>query len=194
MKGGFTLIEMLVSITLFAVMVAIATGGFVSALRTQREVAGLISAQSNAGLALEQISREIRTGYLFCHDLSGGTTCHYAVGNPCTAVGGVSTCADLNFFNGESANVIYSLSGGELVRTDNNGPEPITGANVVVKNLSFIIFGNQEGDHWNPRITILLGIAPSSNDPAVANDVLNLETSVSSRNIDCLPAGGPGSC
>lgn len=193
-KNGFTLVELLVAIGLFSILVAIATGGFVSALRTQRQVAGLIAAQSNAGLALEQVAREIRTGYLFCHDTAGSPTCHDAIGNICTAAGLTLNCADLDFYNSQSANVVYSLSGGELVRSENGVPQPITGENVVIKYLTFTVFGNTEGDHWSPRITIDMGVAPNSNDPALVNNVLNLQTSVSARNIDCLPGGGAGAC
>ena len=67
-QKGFTLIELLVAMGIFAIVIAIATGGFINSLRTQRQVASLISAQSNASLVLEQMAREIRTGFLFCHD------------------------------------------------------------------------------------------------------------------------------
>ncbi len=197
MKRGFTLIELLVAIALFSIIIAIAAGGFTNALRTQREVAALISAQSNAGLAIEQMAREIRTGYLFCHDAAGVVTCTCPGG-----VGGIGstwTCTDLNFYNAESANIAYSIpaGGGALSRSDSSvsgGAQPITSSNVIVRYLTFTLFGNLEGDHWNPRITISMGVSPNSTDPAVANNVLNLQTSVSAREIDCSSAGGPGAC
>ncbi len=197
---GFTLVELLVAIAIFTIVVAIATGGFVTALRTQRQAAALIAAQSNASLALEQMAREMRTGYVFCTDPAGGgdpstgapdTACFPG----CSKVGNVWTCSGyIDFYNGQSAKIGYSLANGALTRSDANGPQPITGDNVVVKYLTFTIFGNTEGDHWNPRITISMGVAPNSNDPALVNNVLDLQTSISSRNIDCLPAGGSGSC
>ena len=66
-------------------------------------------------------------------------------------------------------------------------PQAITGNTVSVKYLRFQLFGQTEGDHWPPRITISLGIAASSTDPAVANNVFDLETTVSARTIDCVP-------
>ncbi len=192
--AGFTLVELLVAIALFSILVAVATGGFVNALRTQRQVAALIAAQSNAGQALEQMAREVRTGYLFCHDTSGNPTCHDALGNICTAAGLTLDCSDLDFYNSQSANVVYSLGGGELVRAENGIPQPITGVNVAIRYLTFSIFGNTEGDHWNPRITIDMGVAPNSNDPALTNNVLDLQTTISARGIDCITGGGAGAC
>ncbi len=63
---GFTIVELLVAMGIFLIVVEIAVGGFVNALRAQKQVAALIAAEGNADLALEQMAREIRTGY-FCH-------------------------------------------------------------------------------------------------------------------------------
>jgi len=204
--SGFTLVELLVAIGVFSILVAIGVGGFAHALRTQREVASLIAAQSNASLALEQMTREIRTGFLFC-DLPGNDdassplvtpACQLVGQTGCTVqlTGNIWTCNNvLDFYNANSAEVDYSLVNGSLDRSESglgNGV-PITGDNVSVKYLTFTITGNTEGDHWPPRITISIGVAPNSTDPAVANDVINLQTTVSAREIDCTQ-NTPSSC
>ncbi len=187
MKRGFTLVELLVAIGLFSVIVAIAAGGFTNALRTQREVAGLIAAQSNASLALEQMAREIRTGYLFCHAVGGTTP------TTCTCPGAVPgqpwSCNDLDFYNADGVEVHYELTGGALEKGTPGSFQAITGDNVNVAHLSFFLQGQYEDDHWNPRITIAMGVAASSTDPALKNDVLDLQTTVSARAIDCNSSG-----
>ena len=60
--------ELLVAVALFSILMSIAAGGFVRALRSEREVSAMMAAESNVNLALEQMAREMRTGYLFCHD------------------------------------------------------------------------------------------------------------------------------
>ena len=188
-KKGFTLIELLVAIALFAIIISIAVGGFVDALRTQRQVSFLLATQSNVSLALEQMAREIRTGYLFCHDAASppNMTCS------CTVASGVWTCSNLDFYNANSQDVQYRLTGGSLEKGISNANyQSITGDNVSVKYLTFVIFGNTEGDQWNPRITITLGVAPSSSDPGISNDVLNLQTSISAREIDCSVSTSTG--
>jgi prepilin-type N-terminal cleavage/methylation domain-containing protein len=218
-RSGFTLIELLVAIALFSIVVAIASSGFVSALRTQRQVASLISTQSNVTLVLEQMAREERTGYLFCHELDSsnpnnnsnnadycGCTIsdsgqHADPGTPAADIysgnsnGDLSkwTCSGIDYYTAQGAHVNYSLNDGALVKSDSSAadtaPQSITGNSVSIKYLQFIIFGNLEGDHWTPRITISIGAAPSSTDAAISSDVLNMETTVSAREIDC-DAGG----
>lgn len=201
-KSGFTLVELLVAIALFSIVVTIASSGFVNALRTQRQVASLISTQSNVTLVLEQMAREVRTGYLFCHDLNSTNPNNDTLNSDycgCTvAASGVWTCDALDYYNAQAAHVNYSLQGGSLMKSDssadNTTAQSITGGDVSVKYLHFILFGNLEGDHWTPRITISIGVAPSSTDSAVSGDILNLQTTVSAREIDCDTSVTPSNC
>ncbi len=205
MKKGFTLIEMLVTVSLFAIIVTIAIGGFVNAERTQRQVSSLISAQSNISLALEQMARQVRTGYLFCSTYGntqavvGSSTTALAdcgcVLSPSPAPYGSWTCDTLDFYDAGSNNIVYSLQNGALIESVNsNASSSITGNTVSVKYLKFQLYGQTEGDHWPPRVTISLGISPSSTDPGISSDVLNLETTVSARTIDCEPGTSPPKC
>ena len=63
--NGFTMIEMLIALGLFAVVVSVGIGGFAHALRIQRQTQFLLAVNSNGGEILEQMSREIRTGSIF---------------------------------------------------------------------------------------------------------------------------------
>ena len=205
-RKGFTLIELLVTVGLFTIIIAIAVGGFTNAIRTQRQVASLISTQSNVSLALEQMARAIRTGYLFCNK-SGNTDTGWTSGAPgttpagsvpgcgCTlsyppAPAGSWTCSALDFYDAGSNHITYSRKNGELME----GTSSLTGDGVTIKYLQFQLYGQTEGDHWPPRVTISIGIAPSSTDPAVSSDVSNLETTVSARTIDCVPGADPAKC
>ncbi len=186
MKKGFTLVEVLVAMGLFSIVIVIAVGGFANALHAQREVAALVATQSNASLALEEIAREVRTGYFFCYapnapPSTGYTwTCSSSCGPPLSPPW---TCLDLHFNAADGTNVDYILSNGVLQKSENGVIQPVTSDNVAVKNLTFTLFGNLDGDSWDPRITISMGVAPSSTDPVLANNVLNLQTTVSAR--DC---------
>ncbi len=202
MKKGFTLIEMLVTVSLFAIIITIAVGGFTNAERTQRQVTSLISAQSNVSIALEQMSRDIRTGYYFCHtpgDYTNTGVCNDPNNTSMPTCALVSSspnsplmCPSLNFYDANGNEINYSWNGGALTESINSGPpQSITGNTVYVKYLKFQLFGQTEGDHWPPRITISLGIAASSTDPAVSSDVFNLETTVSARSIDCTSGPTP---
>ena len=179
MKKGFTLVELLVAISLFSIVVAIAVGGFAKALHTEREVATLVAVQSNAGITLEQMAREVRTGYQFC--VGANNTQNLACS--CNALNNNKNewaCSSLAFINADGASTTYSNLNGILLK---NG-QPITSDNVNVKYLTFVLFGNLSTDNWNPRITISMGVTPSSTDPALASDELDLQTTVSARPED----------
>jgi len=183
---GFTLVETMVALALFTTIIAIAIGGFVNALHAQRQVALLLATQSNVSLSLEQMARDIRTGYLFCHDASGAATCGLTPPDSCSG-GGASPliCNDLDYFSATGDNVEYRLRNGSLEKGIGGNFQSVTGDNVNVKYLTFIMQGTTEGDHWNPRITVAIGVAPSTTDAGISADVLNLQTSISARLIDC---------
>ena len=196
-RKGFTLVEVLIAMGVFTIMIAIAIGGFVHTLHIQREIAAFIGVQDNASIALEQMTRKIRTGYTFCHD-PGVTTPNAA----CTSVCAISSSPDgpiwtcsgtLDFSNGLGQIVDYTQTGNNTIARRVNGGAyaDITSGDVAVKYLTFTLFGHLEGDSWNPRITISLGVAASSSDPVLANNVLNLQTTVSAREIDCTSGSPP---
>ena len=110
------------------------------------------------------------------------------------AATGAWTCPSLDFYDAVSDHINYSLQNGSLVETVGSSTQTVTGDTVAVKYLSFRLYGQTEGDNWPPRITISIGIAPSSSDPAVSSDVINLQTSVSARTIDCVPNSSPVQC
>lgn len=168
-RSGFTLVELLVAIGIFSVVTSIAVGGFTSALRTQRQVAGLVLANSNASLVIEQMAREIRTGDTFC--VSGQTSC--------------AGSTELVFRNGVGDIVTYrwnSSAGSVERKVLGSGFQPLTADNVNVRHLTFIPFGNSSGDGYPPRITILMGV--SSRASGVEGSIINIQTTVSSRQPD----------
>lgn len=59
-KNGFTVIELIISMSLFVIISGLIVGSFVTAIRTQRTIITLIEAKDNMGLALEQMAREAR--------------------------------------------------------------------------------------------------------------------------------------
>ena len=163
-RRGFTLIELIIAIAVFSTVVSIAVGGFVRALRTQRQVVGLLSANSNASLVMEQMARELRTGYGFC-----------PTSVPCSA-------SELSFHSAAGDMVRYRLTDGVLERGVNDVFEPLTASNVSVRHLVFSVSGNAPDDSFPPRITIAMGV--SSKELGVAGTIVNLQTTVSARVLD----------
>ncbi len=153
-RQGFTLLEFIVAITVFLVVITVAVGGFVRALKTHRQAMSLMAANSNVSAAIEQISREIRTGSNFV--ISGGA---------------------LTFDNADGAPVTYEASGGSITRTSLSPAQSITDNNVIVDYLRFNL---GPINNYPPRIIINLGIRP--NQPEI-NTSINFQTTISSRNF-----------
>ncbi len=167
-RKGFTLVELIVAVGLFLAIVSIAVGGFIQSLGAQRQIAGLIAAENGISLALEQMAREIRTGYNFCHDANGNPLC--------------SGSNEFIFTNAAGETIAYRLSDVSIERGVAGTFQQITGGNVVVKDMSFLLRGNQSGDGWPPRITVSLGV--SSKERGASATVLRIETTVSARTLD----------
>ncbi|MBI2033629.1 MAG: prepilin-type N-terminal cleavage/methylation domain-containing protein [Candidatus Liptonbacteria bacterium] len=186
MKKGFTLIEVLVSIGLFAVIVTIAVGGLARAFRSQRQVASLLAASSNISLILEQMAREMRTGIDFiCDRADPNSSCRNRI------------VSEVIFTNSSGEVVTYCLESGVIQRGVDSGGfdvacgdqrfEKITGDNVTVQYLNFLLLGNGNdyrgnSDGFPPRVTIAVGVSPK--EVTLADTVLSLQTTISSRLID----------
>ena len=184
---GFTLVELLVAITLFSIIVAVAVGGFAGMLRTERQISSLITADTNVSFVIEQMAREIRTGSDFCPLGTGGAPlCNCPQTDSTT---GALSCRNFAFTNAQGQLVEYALQNGILEKSIDSGVSfvPVTGANIVIPYFNTLVFGTTPGDHWTPRITIQIGVA--SKDPTLVGQGLRLQTSVSARAIDCDAAG-----
>ncbi|MGC9611160.1 MAG: type II secretion system protein, partial [Minisyncoccia bacterium] len=188
--AGFTVIELLVAISIFAVIVTLAVGAFIQALRAERRLLALSSVTNNASLALEEIMREVRTGYLF-NDGTLDTNRVVCAGN----ANGEKNLYFKSQAQGSSGIISYSLdangNGGNYLKKTINDlsggltSSKITADNVNVTDLCFIVRqmssqGNINSTQCYPwRVTILMTVdaypAGSSVNP------MNLETTASSR-------------
>ena len=170
---GFTLIEIIISLSVFIIVVTIAVGGFVGALRSQRQGAALISPNNNVSLALEQMTREIRTGRNFCDPLYSP---------PCSFDA-------LKFYNALGELVTYKKNTGVgdfIERGVFDGStdvfERITGIGAFVWSLEFHLKGEDPADDLPTRVTITIGV--SAKERGISEGVIRLQTTISSRQAD----------
>lgn len=160
-RRGFTIAELIVSMGVFLILISIATGSFIQVLRTQRATVSLLAANANASLAMEQISREIRTGGSFSYIND-----------------------ELRFINARGESVIYRVnsSTGKIEKSsDGITFNEITADNVSIKNLSFVIFNGTPGDQYPVRVTIIMQVGATG--VPFAEAVVNLQTTVSARGL-----------
>ena len=164
-QRGFTIMELLVAMGIFLILISIASSGFVSALRTQRELTGLISINDNVNLTLEQMMREIRTGYNFTKISQN----------------------ELQFINSENKIIYYRFIDGAIERGETDmltivTYRKITADNVRIKNFNIEVMGGAAADGYQPRITIAISIVGITK--YLENVPVNVQMTVSSRTLD----------
>lgn len=160
-RRGFTLVELLVAMAIFSVVVSVATGAFIRALRTQRQLVAFSAANSNLSLVLEQMAREIRVGREFSQQASG----------------------ELSFVNGRGETVTYSYDdqAQAIYRQAGNGlRQPLTSGNVAIRDLRFVTrFVGDDG--YPARVTVTASVSPK--EVGVSSSVVRIQTTLSARNI-----------
>lgn len=168
---GFTLMELLVAMTVFLIIVGLSSGIFLQTLRSQRTIVQISESLNNVTLALEQIAREVRTGFDITPD------------------DGSTPRSELRFVNGQGFRVTYALIDGEdedgvkdaLGRCEGAGCldedsfDPITSPEIDISRLNFYVYNPATSP---PRVTTV--VAVSDNE----GTTINLQTTVSSRILD----------
>lgn len=173
---GFTLIELMVAMTVFIILVALCAAIFIETLHAQQAITNITTDNESASEALEQISRDVRTGYSFVFDTSTETLVFISAQENNTAVGyeySSSTQSIDRCLDADSTDDCGINNGGQGVPGDY---QPITPPGVIISGMSFI----PSNLSLVPRITILVAVTtPTSTQPQINT---YLETTVSSRN------------
>jgi len=167
--AGFSLIEILVAVSLFSLVVSAITGMFLASFRAQRHAFAFTNAHNNVRFVFETLSREIRTGFFF-----------------------ENRAGRLVFENQFGIPVAYELRGTELVRCEGYnratdscdnifGFRAVTSPEVVVEEFRFSLAGAGLGDAAQPRVTLLLRLRSQVGNQTVFSSV---QTTVTQREVD----------
>lgn len=180
LQKGFTLIEMIVSVGIFSVVMLVGITALLSVIDLNKKNQSLKVAVNNINLAMENMSRDIRTGT----DYHCGTTGDITLPLDC------SSGEDLMAFEGVSGDdstfadqIVYRLNNGNIQRSSNGGEDflNITASDINITNLMFYVQGAEFGDGLQPRVVII--VSGSAGSGGAAFD-FNLQTTVSQRNLD----------
>ncbi|RJQ13831.1 hypothetical protein C4553_02180 [Candidatus Parcubacteria bacterium] len=180
-RTAFTLIETLVSLTVFVTVVTIATGAFTSVLKGQRHAFAVQNVQDNTSVLIESMAREVRTGTNF--SVSGGS------GSQSSDPSGSSAGTELNFTNAKGESVSYRVNNTRLERMVVGGCpscnvfQPISSFDLQITNFRFVIQGDGSSDTRQPMITIIgrfenIGVRPEEQVS------INVSTSITQRELD----------
>jgi len=175
-KKGFTLVELMVGMTIFTLILAAVIGILISGIKAQRLILRQQQALDQLSFAIEYMSRSLRMA-----KREDGTF-------PCLS-------NDLSYQNPNSPNISsvrfinhlqeddcqeFSLEGNRIKYSIkiNQGREDLylTSSELTIQALSFKLQGESKSDTYQPRITIFLNITSPL--------ILRLQTTISQRNLD----------
>lgn len=167
-ERGFTLVEMIVAVALFAVVMLIAVGALLSLTAANRKAQALQSVMNNLNITLDGMVRNIRMGTLYD---GSGAQCSGNVGGgakDCTKGTSVFTFKPSPSISNAAA-WIYSFScptalvsgacpaGGAILRSkDGSTYEQVTAPEVSINSMTFYVVGTTPGDAVQPKVLIVI--------------------------------------
>ncbi|MSR70448.1 type II secretion system protein [Candidatus Kaiserbacteria bacterium] len=184
---GFTLVEILVSVAIFATVMVIALGALLAMAESDRKSQTLKSVINNLNFSLDSMSRSIRVGDTYhcdasvapltsprdCQDAPGADSIAYRAPSGATAIfcrGSSTTC------DSTGTSILRSIDGGLNYA-------PITAPEVKISNFSFFVVG-AESATVQSKVTILISGAVQVT--GTQQSQFNLQTSVTQRLYDEL--------
>lgn len=164
--GGFSLIELMVSLTIFSIVMTVGVGTLLVVIDANAKAQALSSSMTNLSFAIDSITRNLRTGRdYYCNDggsLMSGQFLHSSTTQQdCPGANGIVFTPGF-----ESTNrMAYRLNGTILQQRIDKGQNAgqwidITStespAAVSVTRLSFVVKGSPNGDTSQPSISLLI--------------------------------------
>jgi prepilin-type N-terminal cleavage/methylation domain-containing protein len=134
---GFTLVEIIVAVGLFAIVMVVATGAIFSIVNANKNAQSLNSVITNLNFAIESMSRDIRTGTNY--DCDGETADPQP--HDCATTGATK----ISFINSAGDNVQYKLSDDGAIEKNIYGQDDssgnITAPEVHIDSMMFYVAG-----------------------------------------------------
>lgn len=174
---GFTLIESMVAVSIFALLIISATDIFLSIIRSQRNTLSSKNAQESVSYALEVMTKELRMAKID-DGTCGAAESVYAV---------TEDGKQIKFRNYQDICVTYSLDSDRLKIRRGDSEAFMTPPNITISRLNFY------ASHLNvaseqPLITIRFVLSYLNTE--TGQQSLQVQTSVSSRFYENYQFGG----
>jgi prepilin-type N-terminal cleavage/methylation domain-containing protein len=179
-QRGFTLLEMLVSLALFAIVMVIVAAAYLNLIGLDRQIRASNDAVNNLSFAIDDMARTIRTGTSY--------SCIPGDAN------GNGTCSQFSVYDSNGCKNVYSLSSGQVMDTISNPnnaatcttaaqSNSITSSAMTVDTLTFHAVGIGTGDGAEPFVTMIVhgSVYVDAAHPSITFDI---ETSANERGIE----------
>ena len=174
MKRGYTLVEVLVAVSIFVIFVSAPTGIFISSLKGQKRALAQREIIDGGSYFLEYIGRFLRMAK---KDDLGGINCLSGdkVNFELTHSGN-----GIKFRNYKDECQEFYLDGKRIFENKNGNVLPLTSANLEVNFLKFQIFGETQSDKIQPRVMTSFEIQKKGQSETKTR----FQTTISQRDLD----------
>lgn len=188
-QHGFSLIELLVSLSLFTVVILMAVGTLLVLIDANAKAQSTQDVMMNLTFALDSMTREIRTGRsYYCTDtlpssISEDSTLDCVEGTGLSIVeGGSSLTAGTG-----GSRIAYRLADGAVERRVGDGSWlPLTSDVVTITDMYFTVTGtdtySESADLEQPTVTVF--IEGTAGERADARSNFSIQTTVTRRTLD----------
>lgn len=181
---GFTLVELIVSLSLFTTVVLATVSSLLVVNDASRKAQSMRAVMDNLNFAMETMARSIRTGSLY--ECEGASDCAYpgtdggeSISLTPGADTGTDTRVEFSYRTDGSRGWIERRRTDELGGTE--GWQAITSSEIDIEYLRFYVEGADPLDSMQPSVTIFVtGSATAANQTAP----FSIQTKVSQRTIE----------
>ena len=136
---GFTLIEIMVSICIFSIVMAMGMGAILTLVNVNRQAQAMRVAMDNINFALDSMSRDIRVGTKYSLNCANNS----------------SPCQDFSFTDKYGRQVEYSLVNSAIEKTitvdGKPNTSPMTAPELTINNLEF--YYTNAANNLNPHLS-----------------------------------------
>lgn len=182
---GFTLVELMVSLSLFTVVVLASVGAVFVINNAAHQVDAMRSVLDNLNFALDSMTRTIHTAdAIICgsNDKVANPNCPLDIRNT-TGANAIIVYSTIGQATGVKQEVMYSLnpSTHQIMKTVGTESVAITSSDISIDELAFFVSGASATDSVQPKATIVVkGVATAGKETAP----FSLQTLVSVRKIE----------
>ncbi len=183
---GFTLIELMVSVSLFALMVAAVSGVFISNIKNQKQILAIQEMTGQASYGLEFMSRALR---MAVKQTGEGISCLSNEGENYELTNGGAGILFINHLDNDDCQQFFLENNRLKYRRGIGTLSPVTSdltsPSLRVNILKFNLIGGSQADDQQPRVTVFLKIIRNTgagNSPVSTT----VQTTLSQRNLDIV--------
>ena len=170
---AFTLIEVMVSVSIFAIVVLVSMTATLSIINANKQAQALDDVINNMNFSVESMVRDLRTGYNY----TCGSTSSQTSGCPSTSVNSVTFRSSIS-----NCDVIYSLSNNTIYKNEcGAGAQALTSSNVNVSKFDLYITNTSASSYQQPLILMILKATGKVGNQSTEFD---LQTLISQRRLN----------